>query len=146
MGHVSIVHGYISALVDQPPKGEKLYQLNQSKIAALPAEDNYPWITKWMFSAIPPNTQLIYREQIIHFGASYKQLESEWHEWLFKFEQILRQLYWHSVTLHLETELVGNHQYNWLADINHWQEGEVQPTSIWTFEGGPRDFRDQLKR
>ncbi|WP_345272936.1 hypothetical protein [Flaviramulus aquimarinus] len=141
MGHESIIYGHICAIGNQPPHGEKLYKLNEKIIDNLTKKDDYPWITKWMFSTIPYDTQHIYRNQIIHFGASYKQLESDWNEWLEKFESILKQLYWFSVTLHLETELVGDHKFEWIADFDKFENNNPKPTSEWKFDGGPREFK-----
>ena len=141
MGHESIVYGHICAIVNQPPKGDKLYELNNKIIRELPEFDEYPWITKWMFSTIPVGTQSIYRNQIIHFGASYKQIESDWSTWLDKFEVILRRLYWFSATVHLETELVGDHRYEWIANVNDWDGESIEPTTNWKFSGGPRNFK-----
>ncbi|MEQ9442744.1 MAG: hypothetical protein RIG62_27125 [Cyclobacteriaceae bacterium] len=145
MGHESIVYGHICAIVNQPPKGDKLLELNYKIIQELPNTDDYPWITKWMFNTIPMGTQPIYRNQIIHFGASYKQVESEWSQWLDKFELILKKLYWFSATVHLETELVGDHKYEWVANIDHWNNEKIEPTTEWKFFGGPRDFEEQLR-
>jgi hypothetical protein len=56
MGHESIVYGHICAIVNQPPAGDKLYELNYKILQDLPETDEYPWITKWMFSTIPVGT------------------------------------------------------------------------------------------
>ena len=62
-----------------------------------------------------------------------------------KFEHILKQLYWSSVTIHLETELVGDHKYQWLYDfeiMDNLLSDNPKPISKWEFTGGPRKFFD----
>jgi hypothetical protein len=93
-----------------------------------------------MFSI--PNTQLIFRDPIIHFGASYKSMEYEWHEWIIKFEIILKQLYWYNVELVLESEIYGDYKYQWVFDPYKTKINldPPEPTSEWIFKGGPRKF------
>jgi hypothetical protein len=50
---------------------------------------------------------------IIHFAMSYNGIEYEWSEWMSKFENLLRSMYWQSVVVHLETELSGLHTFKW---------------------------------
>lgn len=144
MGHVSIVYGNILGAAWKTDNYHKLHRLNKSIILNLAQNDNnFPWITKNMFLVPDPDHDQIYREQVIVFGASYKSVEHDWDEWLEKFENILKQLFWTSATIHLETELVGNHSYNWTIDFDQtdlWFLDNPKPISDWTFEGGPRIF------
>src|SRR5688572_2477748 len=118
MGHVSIVYGHIIGAAHYPDDYHKLQRLNKEILSSLPETDEYPWIHRNMFHCPDPhNIQGTYREQVITFGASYKAVEMEWSEWLGKFESILKKLYWMSATIHLETELVGNHTYEWVIDV-----------------------------
>jgi hypothetical protein len=50
---------------------------------------------------------------IIHFAMSYNGIEYEWSEWMNRFENLLRSMYWESVVVHLETELSGLHTFKW---------------------------------
>lgn len=149
MGHISVVYGRI---IGESWNNDyhKLMRLNKNIIKGLPANyDNFPWITRNMFSAPDPDQDHIYCSQAIAFGASYKSVEHEWDEWLDRFEAILKQLYWSSAIIHLETELVGDHKYEWLADLiqpDNWISENPQPTTIWTFNGGPRKFFDNYKK
>ena len=144
MGHISIVYGNIIGATGQTDDFHKLQRLNKNIIESLPVTDDiFPWITKSMFLVPDPDKNRIYRDQVIVFGASYKAVEHEWDEWLNKFEAILRQLYWTSATIHLDTELVGAHTYQWTFDINqidNWTTTHPTPTKSWQFEGGPRIF------
>ncbi|MFT3824218.1 MAG: hypothetical protein QM731_09870 [Chitinophagaceae bacterium] len=144
MGHISIVYGKIIGELWRTEDYHRLHRLNKRVIDALPEEDDtFPWISRSMFAVPDPGKDKLYRDQVIVFGASYKSVEYEWDEWLEKFEAILKQLYWSSATIHLETELVGNHQYEWAFDIDqpdNWTTDHPQPTTMWTFDGGPRKF------
>jgi hypothetical protein len=96
-----------------------------------------------MFLVPDPDNDRMYRDQVIVFGASYKSVEQEWEEWLLKFEAILKKLYWTSVIIHLDAELAGPYTYEWVVDMNltdTWFSGNLQPSSQWSFKGGPRKF------
>lgn len=139
MGHISIVYGHIIGATWRNEDYHKLQRLNKEVINVLSDYDEvFPWITRSMFLVPNPDKDKLYKDQVIVFGASYKSVEHEWEEWLGKFEIILKQLYWSNATIHLETELVGNHRYEWTFDIS-------QPDN-WTFKGGPRKFFDNYKR
>jgi hypothetical protein len=150
MGHISIVYGNIIGEAWKNEDSHKLHRLNKNAIAALPENDeNFPWITREMFLVPDPDSDNMYRDQVIVFGASYKSVEYEWDEWLDKFEAILKKLYWSTATIYLETELVGNHRYEWMFDLNqhdNWISDNPQPTMLWEFKGGPRKFFDNLVR
>ena len=144
MGHISIVYGNIIGAPWKTADYHKLQRLNKYVIDNLPTTDSdFPWITNKMFLVPDPDKDNMYREQVIVFGASYKSVEHEWNIWLSKFESILKQLYWSSATIHLETVLVGNHKYEWVFDIDqidNWISENPKPTTMWHFEGGPRIF------
>lgn len=144
MGHTTIVYGNIIGAPWKPEDYHKLQRLNKTIISKLPETDNtYPWISKNMFLVPDPDFDKMYREQVIVIGASYKSVEQEWDEWLDKFETILNQLYWTSATIHLDTELQGQHIYEWTIDADqtdNWFSDEPRPISTWQFKGGPRKF------
>lgn len=148
MSHHTIIYGRISGATWQPKDYYRLHRLNSEIIEALPENDlTFPPINRSMFSI--PNAQGIFRDQVITFGASYKTLEYEWHEWIVKFENILRQLYWYDVELHAEFEVMGDFKYIWLIEAKSMAKfwaGEIPlPTTEWTFEGnGPRTFLNNL--
>src|SRR5215469_1879973 len=108
MGHISTVYGKIVGLPKYGDIGLALRRKNKNVIESLPTDDSqWPWIDRGMFLVQDPESPKMYRDQVIVFGASYKEVEVEWEEWLKKFESILKQLYWMTATIHLETELVG---------------------------------------
>ena len=149
MGHISTVYGCIIGERWRSEDYHRLQRLNKQIIDTLPDnEDVFPWLTRNMFMVPDPDKDKMYCDQVIVVGASYKSVEHEWEEWLQKFEGLLKRLYWSSATIHLETELVGNYRYEWVFDINqanHWTDDNPQPTSLWTFKGGPRKFFDDYK-
>jgi len=141
MGHTSIVYGNI---IGARCRDGNLHRINKSVIESLPADDvKWPWLERGLFLVPDPDRSKIYREQVIVFGASYKEVEYEWPVWLEKFESVLRQLYWLSATVHLDTELVGNYTYEWLNDMDEsgdFLSDNPKPTKKWSFSGGPRKF------
>ena len=79
-----------------------------------------------------------YLYRVIHFGASLKEVEWEWSEWLAKLEGLLSQLDGVTATVHIQSELVGDHAYEWhrtVASIGSWPPD-------WEFQGGIRSFSD----
>jgi hypothetical protein len=150
MGHISIVYGHIVGATWRSEDYHKLQRLNKNVISSLPTNDEiFPWITRNMFLVPDPDIDKMYRDQIIVFGASYKSVEHEWDKWLEKFENILKQLYWTSATIHLDTELVGTHTYEWVYDfseIDSLLSDNPMPITKWNFVGGQRKFFDNNER
>lgn len=143
MGHESTVYGIILGESDGPPEWERLPQLNRQVIESLPTEDEWPFLTRPMFAIAGPSVREgCYRSQPIHFGATFKSLEWEWHEWLPKFEALLARLFWYDSYLHLRTELVGAFDYHYEADPERAMARfrQRQPVNHWHFRGGPRRF------
>jgi hypothetical protein len=142
MGHISIIYGNI---IGAPCYRDRaLHRINKSVIESLPIDDKkWPRIERSMFLVPDPDLSKLYRDQVIVFGTSYKEVEQDWEEWLQKFESILMELYWISATVHLETELIGTHTYEWVYDSNqpdNFVSENPKPTSKWNFSGGPRKF------
>lgn len=144
MAQQSIVYGYIQGAEWMSSDVHRLHRLNQEIITALPEKDAFPWLTRGMF-AVPVNgaDPSSSKSQIIHFGASIYEVELEWRKWLEKFEALLRKLYWFNAVVHLHTEVIGDHQYDWTIDANqivHFFNDPPRPATKWFFDGGPRDF------
>lgn len=145
MGWESIVYGYIkgSTLRAGTEQYHDLQPLNRAVINRLPETDSWPFLTRSMFS-YSGNDYVSgrYRHQIIHFGASFKQVEEDWQQWLEKLEALLRRLYWVEAKLHLETEALGAYSYRWVGvfDRNTSEDHVYTPTTEWIFEGGTRHF------
>lgn len=139
--HETIIYGMIDAgdLDGEAPH----HELNRKILETLPETDEAPGLTRNMFSVTGKNET--YQSQIIHFAASVKALEKNWHLWLEKFENLLRQLYWFGAVVHLESELFeGDYQYQWVVtdeSMNKDLFGDpIRPVSGWEFSGGPRAF------
>ena len=85
------------------------------------------------------NESVRFGKQIIHFGASIKQFEgSEWKEWILKFENLLKNLFWILVRLELLTDLNGEYHYLWEANTDFILlafEEPPMPIRSWAFYG-----------
>ena len=144
MSQQSIIYGYIQGAEWMSSDYHKLHRLNRKVIESLPPTDTFPYLTRDMF-AIPGDEpeQGTYRSQIIHFGASIKEVELEWRKFLEKFEGLLRKLFWFNAVLHIKSEMVGEETYEWTVDANqivHFFKDPPYPATKWFFDGGPRDF------
>jgi len=116
MTHETIIHGYIEGSTFTPKDYRKLQNLNYEVINKLPEDDEYPYLSKSMFS-IPEQDYAkgTYQSQIIHFGASIKSLEcGDELLWINKFENLLKKLYWYSTATYFITEMDGEYKYSWL--------------------------------
>lgn len=108
------------------------HRLNKMIIDELPTEDEYPQITKLMFNT--PTVKFgdgLYKDQVITFGASYKEVYDDWKDWLIKFENLLSKLYWNNAIVYLETE-------NWdETQIFTWKNNNTSP-----FTGNENNTKD----
>jgi len=113
----SIVYGIIKDVPMAPEDdGQKRRMVNSASLLDLPQtlDVNSPFLCGDMFTM--PGLDVFsgaYHTQVIHFGASYRAVEYEWERWMQKFEELLSKMYWVSATVHLETELSGNHTFHW---------------------------------
>jgi hypothetical protein len=113
----SIVYGIIKDIAMAPePDAMSRRMVNSASLLDLPQtfDANSPFLCGDMFTL--PGMDVFsgsYHTQVIHFGASYRAVEYEWELWMSKFEELLKQMYWVSATVHLETELSGKHTFNW---------------------------------
>lgn len=112
----SIVYGCIKDSVwdVHSDEGKSRRAANRQVIEGLPVADGWAFLYQEMFSVPDDNIALgNYQTTVLHFGASYQAVEYEWQHWIEKFEAILKQLYWVSATVHLETEMNGIHTFSW---------------------------------
>lgn len=118
---------------------------NLQALSALPEEDDmWPFLSRSMFSSSTNSIQTTYKSQIIHFGASFKQIEGAWEEWLTKFEALLRHMYWDEVHLHLVAEGLNFSSIHYIWKVEEEKAispDHPHPVARWTFSGGPRTFR-----
>ena len=84
-------------------------------IATLPAsadDDSWPFLTRAMFShTASPH----YRDEIVHFAASYKDILGSWSEWALKLEQLLSRLEFEEATVLIEDCYRGELMARWSA-------------------------------
>lgn len=106
MEQESIVYGYIRDLPGDEAERSLRRRVNAAALAALPDDEGYPLLPRSLFAV---GTD--WHSQLIHFGGSYRAIEYEWEQWLARFEALLSRMYWVSATVHLQTELSGNHTF-----------------------------------
>jgi len=149
VAHETVVYGMIYAgeidlgseyEIDVNPH----HNLNRQVLASLPEKDDFPALNRNMF-AINDKGDSSTGIQLIHFAASYDTLEKNWHGWIEKFENLLKQLYWFSAVVHLESEMLdGEYQFQWMAKeeaVDKCLFGkELRPIDEWEFWGEPRKF------
>ncbi len=140
MERESIVYGCIRDLPFGDARDCRLRRLqNQRVINRLPDQDEWPFLSREMF-AVSGDAPVFgtYQTQIIHFGASYAAVEYEWELWMRKFEELLAKMYWVSATVHLETELSGNHTFHWetKGNCHDPENSEISVRCEWNYESG----------
>ena len=118
MGHEAIVYGVIvGASYRVGEKYRLLQKYNAAIIRRLPRDDDWLWLDKSVFALPGRHPQGTYRRQIIYYGLSVKDDPSDrncWEMWFEKFENVLRQLYWQSAKVHLETDFEPNRMFAYL--------------------------------
>ncbi len=113
-------------------------------LESLPLEDEYPFFTRNLFSVTASRYPMpgVYKEVVVHFGLTIKDVANDWDVWLDKFESFLEMFEWKEARLHLELELPVNgagsiFSYSWKMPSS----GEhTRARGAWHFEGGPREF------
>jgi len=132
----SIVYGCIKDAAYNRDEHEHR-DINRRALLALPSANEWPLISREMFS-IPKlkSGAGYYQTDVLHFGASYKAIEYEWEQWIVEFETLLRNMYWVSATVHLETELSGTHTFTWNSLTDSHQPGsqDMQVHCEWSQE------------
>ena len=75
MSAESIVYGFIDGATYEPPQYRILQRRNKAIPAHLPEHDEFPFLSRSMFSfPRERQTQGMFRAQIIHFGGSMNGL------------------------------------------------------------------------
>lgn len=132
MSEESVVYGCIKDLLVSDSSEEALHHREQNKkvMMSLPSVEDWPLLSREMF-AMPVHLSMLdeVRTDVMHFGTSYKGVEYEWQQWIDKFENMLKSMYWVSATVHLETELNGRHTFTWEAD-NSFHEPSDEDLSV----------------
>lgn len=139
MDNESIVYGVIREVGAGLPRERRLRQEHNRRIIdALPSADGWPFLCREMFGVSGFDEMGgTYQTQVIHFGASYRAVEYEWEKWMAKFETLLKQMYWVSAKVHLETELSGIHTFAWESEgAFHEPDGPLVVRCEWERDGG----------
>jgi hypothetical protein len=106
-------------------------------LADLPNEDEFPPLCKPMFGCLPPRaTSITYERRLIHFAASMKNVDFALRDWLDKFENLLRQLYWQEAYLRVEQGYIGMHEFRWKPKkdwIEALYSGRISAITSWEF-------------
>lgn len=138
MSSESIVYGFIEGATYEGPAYRQLQESNLAVLAELPDEDDFPCLTREMFSAPPPHGRRgTFRVQVIHFGASMNGLEfGVVPLWVAKFESLLRRLFWFEATAHVWTDFIdGAYQFWWRVDdsvMDDYRAGRPRVSDVWT--------------
>lgn len=134
---------FVYGVIKDAPMGNRTQQAqsrmtNAAALAALYEDDSFPHLSRSMFAY--PDDSLergTYQTQIIHFAASYQAVEYHWEQWMAKFEALLKQMYWVSATVYLETELSGKHTFQWACNgAYHAPHDELSVQCEWEQELG----------
>jgi len=139
MAQESVVYGCIRDVVFTADMEEtrRRRENNRRVLLALPSIEGWPLLSREMF-AVPPQALLVddLHTDVVPFGSSYKGVEYEWEQWLVHFETLLRQMYWVSATVHLETEFNGTHTFVWQTDgeCHEPHSGAMSMRCEWTRE------------
>jgi molybdopterin synthase sulfur carrier subunit len=112
---------------------------NMEMIGSLPDKDHSPSPLVGGMFALPNWEGGLHMDYVIPFGGSLEDDSMSrdwWDAWLTKFESLLRNLYWDSVVLHIESRFAfnGHRMFQWsptdLAATWLWAE-EPQPIREW---------------
>ncbi len=140
MSNETILYGYIEVPFLPGDDVERAIELNWEAINNLPVEGEWPWLIKGMFSLAPDRVG--YKGRLFHFAAAMKGVDEVWEEWLEKFENLLRKMFWIVAEIKLNTEYCGDHTYSWVAELPK----SVTPVMSWEFIGEHRNFNHVYKR
>lgn len=140
MEQEAVVYGCIKTPSSSASNEQYRHRMtNRRAILALPTmNQSWGFLSQDIFKLPPSATQLYpYHTDVIHFGASYQAIESQWKQWVTEFESLLKQMYWSSVAVHLNTEFSGTHDFTWETSTLHQPGGN--PLSVrcqWSHEVG----------
>ncbi len=94
MSHDSYICGFIKVTSNIDSAQEAI-----NKLPSTSEKDEWPFLTSSMFSYTKSPE---YRDRIIHFSASYKDILSSWKEWEVKFESLLHKFSYDQVKIIIE--------------------------------------------
>ncbi|AKK72016.1 hypothetical protein HX13_19045 [Chryseobacterium sp. P1-3] len=131
MGFQSIVHGRI------------VIENNLDKVREIIQNlGNDEWMLRTEMFGLGISDQTYYEDPVISFGATYKQIEYYWAEFILEFENILRQIDFDTAKIQLETEIMGTYNFFWKSKkdkTSYEKEAKMIETEEWFFGFGNRD-------
>jgi hypothetical protein len=152
MGSIDLIYGSIFSYVGGQSHPDYARRISETlwALELLPVEDDYPPLTRNMFSLTASRYAVpgLYQKLVIHFGLTVKNIEEEWDTWLDKFESVLEIIEWREARAHLEFEYAPDglaekrFDYRWAFPHG---AGRTDRAS-WEFEGGPREFGGRVPR
>ncbi len=147
MGLQDRIYGVIFCRVGSQASPRHRQVLSSTLVALelLPRQDEHPPLTRNMFSltAADYRTPGLYKELVVHFGLTLKDIESTWDVWLDKLESFLERLEWREARLHLELEREERrYEYCWSVPA----EATPAVRSSWKLAGGPRELGGEAGR
>ena len=134
MGETTTIFGRISINGDTA-KSKKF-------ITSLKDDKHYPWIRTEMFSFGSFEKPFYYREPILGFAATYKNLEESLKCFIIKFEFLLSNIEFYSAKMQMETEFYGTYEFFWKSKTendNFKEKDELIETENWYFGHGYRN-------
>ena len=119
-----------------PRRAPLLRRASNRQVLDSLAHEPWDFLGRQMFACQQLPERGLYQTQVIHFGASYANIEYEWSLWIEQFEALLRRLYWSSAVVHLTTELNGTHTFRWHSEQGGSapQEGPLRLRCVWERE------------
>ncbi len=146
MSHEAVLYGVIICpLLRGAADISKLQSHNEHIICSLPADDEHPWVDPSIFALPGPVPFGTFRRQVIHFGLTIKEdiygaytqdLGFAWlNSWINKFEAVLRQLYWSSARLIVESDFSPQRrEFTWKPGdgaLQHMYAEPHEPIAEW---------------
>lgn len=116
MSYYSYLCGFIVLQADNDKEMQEAVAVAMREISSLPRtsdEDKWPFLTSSMFSHTKSPE---YRDAVIHFAASYKDILGSWREWSMKFESLLVKLALVKAKVIVQDEYLGDFVATWEAD------------------------------
>ncbi len=150
MGFQSIYFGAIVGYDWKFEDRDRLHRVNKKVISSLPADDDFPFLTRGIFHFNEEERPFgAYVNRVITFGGSFKDPEWEWEtgwlkDWLPKFENLLRQMFWQEAYIHLHGENGGWYKCFYQAEYTSERFYRELPVATWDFIGDwdESDFYD----
>jgi hypothetical protein len=150
MGVSSILMGYVrearpgeaaggdpALLANLQETARVIARHNEAVLESLPERGEFPPLCRHMFGWPPTDDFMItYKNRLFHLAAAMKEVDWYLRDWLDQFEGLLRQLYWESAFVRVETAYLGTHEFCW-RPMREWVDqlckGSLSPIRMWSF-------------